>query len=81
MKNLKSLFNIIIATGVLLLFGTAGLSDNSFVEFEIIAQRAIASFGLIAFGVWGKLAIKQYSEKMKKRYRSRVNMAIRMMKA
>jgi len=81
MKNLKLLFNIIIAAGAVMLFGTAGLSDNSFVEFEVIAGRAAMAFGLLLFGVWGKFAIKQYAEKMKRRYRTNLNAAIRMLKA
>lgn len=81
MKNLKMLFNIIIAAGAVILFGTAGLSDNSFVEFEVIVVRAAFAFGLIVFGMWGKYVIKQYAEKMKRRYRTNLNAAIRMMKA
>ncbi len=81
MKNLKLLFNFIIAAGAILLLGTAGLSDNSYVEFEVITERAVVAFGLILLGVWGKYVINQYVAKMKKRYRSNLNAAIRMMKA
>lgn len=54
MKILRRLFNFIIAFGVFMIIGSAGLSDLETTTFSQSILQIIIAFGFIAFGVFGK---------------------------
>ena len=51
---MKNLFNAVIVIGMILLLGTAGVSDTCGVGFDVIAGRAAVSLCLIGGGAAGK---------------------------
>ncbi|MBQ3115197.1 MAG: hypothetical protein IJC06_03635 [Clostridia bacterium] len=69
MKNLKIICNTLITAGGFLLIGTAGYSDNNFIEIADLVKRVIICFNLIFAGTAGKFAVR-YAEK----YVKRINM-------
>ncbi len=81
MKNIKLFFNTIIIAGAVILFGTAGVSDNSMVEFAEVLKRVIFALALISSGVWGRCAITEANDRLKKRYKQNLNAAIKIIKA
>ena len=54
MKILRRLFNFIIAFGVFMIIGSAGLSDLETTTFSQSILQSIIAFGFIGFGALGK---------------------------
>ena len=54
MKILRRLFNFIIAFGVFMIIGSAGLSDLETSTFGQSILQIIIAFGFIGFGALGK---------------------------
>ena len=50
---MKKIFKAIIILGVVLILGTAGLSDNGTAATAVIAKQAFLSIGIISLGVLG----------------------------
>ena len=77
MKILRRLFNFIIAFGVFMIIGSAGLSDLEATTFGQSIVQIIIAFGFIGFGVFGKRVLvymrisklnKIQNKSMKKNY-------------
>ena len=75
MKNLKIICNTLITAGAFLLIGTAGYSDNNFIEIADLLKRVITCFNLIFAGAVGKFAVRyaeKYVKKINLRYKRNV---------
>lgn len=81
MKNIIRFFNTIIIAGIVLIMGTAGVCDNSHIEFVLVLKRVAVSVAMIIAGVWGRHSVVQANERMKKRYKDNLSAAIKMMRA
>ena len=81
MKNIIRFFNTVIIAGVVILLGTAGICDNTYVELAVVIKRVAISGALILSGAWGRHTVIQTNTKMKKRYKDNLNAAVKMIRA
>ncbi len=62
MKNLKTLFHILTACGILVLIGTAGASDIDAAGISEVVRRGAAGVAMVAAGMAGSRAVTALSQ-------------------